>query len=589
MVADEIEKIKGFFYTKFKHDSHYPDLLGKNKYTVTEFQKDLAVLFWQNPQTAFAYSQRLKSEVTNPKSDMLSFTFGPLIEPSMDVFIKFKEFLPFFIDYRVENGTAAHGLEGIMYWEMPFIPDILKYIGQKYDQLSILGNFFAKMMLRINSSQLSFYLSQIFQSLDYNTAEIIESFIINYSESSPLFAHQVIWMARVEEKADTEGELSQNQRKRTVAGGLPMKIIKNMGIQEKKFWDEVDSFYEQVTKISSALHAKMPKLEKIEIIKEHLMNINMPPLVYMPTNPDYRVTRIKTDSGRPMQSAAKCPILVSFYCRKFEGPDKYFSALKNKKDEHTLLESGFRDIDENVGQDIPDKLCSRSISIKDNAIMRNGIHYDLHNSSNYESYTKLNHITEEIFPIFTSQKKNPITSSPGSPEIGPRVAVQNRLTAGVLPDRYMFDGAATKMNSLSPSPAQQQTPPLKSVAKKEDTEEEDLISCIFKTHDDIRRDNLSLQIIRIFQEIFEIEKLDLYLFPYKTISSRTGNVKIDNLRIKPSEVSSRWSLGQLLETKSVKRTSMTYTSTSRTSTAAKYQPCSRKRGRTSSRAWQHIQ
>lgn len=28
-----------------------------------------------------------------------------------------------------------------------------------------------------------------------------------------------------------------------------------------------------------------------------------------------------------MQSAAKCPIMVTFYCRKYEGPDKYF---KNK-------------------------------------------------------------------------------------------------------------------------------------------------------------------------------------------------------------------------------------------------------------------
>ena len=25
-----------------------------------------------------------------------------------------------------------------------------------------------------------------------------------------------------------------------------------------------------------------------------------------------------------MQSAAKCPILVTFNCLKFEGPDKYF-------------------------------------------------------------------------------------------------------------------------------------------------------------------------------------------------------------------------------------------------------------------------
>ena len=529
LIADEIEKIKGFFYTKFKHDSHYPDLLGKSKCSVPEFTKDLGVLFWQNPQTAFAYSQRLKSEVENPKENMLSLAFGPLIESSVEVFIKFKEFLSFFIDYKVETSTADRGLDIIMYWEMPFIPDILKYIGQSYDQQAILGNFFAKMMLRINSNQLSFYLSQIFQSLDYSTAEIIENFMISYSESSPLFAHQVIWMARVEEKAETEAELKFNQRKRTVAGGLPMKIIKNMGIQEKKFWDEVDSFYEQITKISSILQPKMPKPEKIQIIEDNLKRINMPPLVYMPTNPDYRVIAIKTDSGRPMQSAAKCPILVTFFCKKFEGPDKYFSALKNKKDDNTLLESGFRDIDENVGQDIPDRLYSRSISIKDNAIMRNGLHYEAANHSNNESYAKLNNMTEEIFPIFASSKKTVNYSSPGSPEIGPRGVIYHRNKVIDSSERAMVDGGATKMNSENQSPGHNITPTLKTPIKKDDVEEEEKVSCIFKTHDDIRRDNLSLQVIRIFQEIFEIEKLDLYLFPYKTISSRTGSVHFNNV------------------------------------------------------------
>lgn len=53
----------------------------------------------------------------------------------------------------------------------------------------------------------------------------------------------------------------------------------------------------------------------------------------MPTNPRYQITAIKLDSGAPMQSAAKCPILVSFFCRKFEGPDKYFEKkLKMKKE-----------------------------------------------------------------------------------------------------------------------------------------------------------------------------------------------------------------------------------------------------------------
>ncbi len=48
------------------------------------------------------------------------------------------------------------------------------------------------------------------------------------------------------------------------------------------------------------------------------------------------------------------------------------------------------------------------------------------------------------------------------------------------------------------------------------------ISCIFKVHDDIRKDCLALQIIQVFQSIFKKVGLELFLFPYKTISNRTG-------------------------------------------------------------------
>lgn len=58
-----------------------------------------------------------------------------------------------------------------------------------------------------------------------------------------------------------------------------------------------------------------------------------------------------------MQSAAKCPILVSFFCRKYEGPDKYFEKkLKMKKEMMkqlvTILE---QQEDEFQFQDEPDE------------------------------------------------------------------------------------------------------------------------------------------------------------------------------------------------------------------------------------------
>ena len=47
-------------------------------------------------------------------------------------------------------------------------------------------------------------------------------------------------------------------------------------------------------------------------------------------------------------------------------------------------------------------------------------------------------------------------------------------------------------------------------------------SCIFKVFDDIRQDTLAIQIITMFKGIFDRFGLDLFVFPYKCISNRTG-------------------------------------------------------------------
>ena len=44
--------------------------------------------------------------------------------------------------------------------------------------------------------------------------------------------------------------------------------------------------------------------------------------MYLPTNQTCRVVGIITNSGQPMQSAARVPILISFEVEEYPGPDR---------------------------------------------------------------------------------------------------------------------------------------------------------------------------------------------------------------------------------------------------------------------------
>lgn len=59
------------------------------------------------------------------------------------------------------------------------------------------------------------------------------------------------------------------------------------------------------------------------MIREKLIEYNktIPESVYLPTNTNCRVVGIVTNSGAPMQSAARVPIMISFEVEDYPGPD----------------------------------------------------------------------------------------------------------------------------------------------------------------------------------------------------------------------------------------------------------------------------
>lgn len=106
--------------------------------------------------------------------------------------------------------------------------------------------------------------------------------------------------------------------------------------EEKCFFKEVNDFYEQVTAISGKMRPQMPPSDKKDIIHEEVCKISTPKSAYLPFNPTFQVLSINCDSGTPMQSAAKCPFLLTFNCVPYPGPDLHFQQRKLQKRQKSL-------------------------------------------------------------------------------------------------------------------------------------------------------------------------------------------------------------------------------------------------------------
>ncbi len=136
-------------------------------------------------------------------------------------------------------------------------------------------------------------------------------------------------------------------RLQTLSKVLIRRTLSQFNREEKAFFGEVNDFYEQVTAISGKMKPAMPPSDKKDIIKEEAEKIRVPRSAYLPFNTNYQVIAIKEDSGTPMQSAAKCPFLLTFRCQPYSGPDAYFSERKA----HRLMTKFTEESEEDLPQE----------------------------------------------------------------------------------------------------------------------------------------------------------------------------------------------------------------------------------------------
>lgn len=141
--------------------------------------------------------------------------------------------------------------------------------------------------------------------------EDVWTYLTNAAQKSAVFLNQLIWMLEVSlfnPEQDLSATLGYQFYNKTLG------IIKN-NPEEWEIYKTESEFFEKFLKISASLVPKDP--ENFNKINEELEKLskNVPQDVYIPTNPENLVVGLRADNGRPLQSAKRTPILVTFITR----------------------------------------------------------------------------------------------------------------------------------------------------------------------------------------------------------------------------------------------------------------------------------
>ncbi|CAN8289052.1 unnamed protein product [Cochlearia groenlandica] len=147
--------------------------------------------------------------------------------------------------------------------------------------------------------RVTFFMPQLVQSLRYDEGRLVQEYLLRVAHRSDIFAHILIWHLQ-----NTSFQAILSEVRQHIVDGFTPKAL-------DLFNREFDLF-EKITSISGAL-CPLPKEEHRAGIKRELEKIKMQGEdIYLPTAPNKLVKGIQVDSGIPLQSAAKVPIMITF-------------------------------------------------------------------------------------------------------------------------------------------------------------------------------------------------------------------------------------------------------------------------------------
>ncbi|CAH9056262.1 unnamed protein product [Cuscuta europaea] len=266
-------------------------------------------------KTAFSVDPRIALSLASrfPTNNALKSEVAQLVQLHILEIRNIPEALPYFVTPKAVDENSSL-LQQLPHWAACSITMALEFLSPPYKGHPRVMAYVLRVLESYPPDRVTFFMPQLVQALRYDEERLVEGYLLRAAHRSDVFAHILIWHLQGE-KCTPESVKDASAKNNTFQALLPavrQHIIDSFSPNALDVFQREFDFFDKVTSISGVLYP-LPKEERRAGIRRELEKIQVQGNdLYLPTAPTKLVRGIQVDSGIPLQSAAKVPIMITF-------------------------------------------------------------------------------------------------------------------------------------------------------------------------------------------------------------------------------------------------------------------------------------
>ncbi|XP_039047721.1 phosphatidylinositol 4-kinase alpha 1-like isoform X2 [Hibiscus syriacus] len=261
--------------------------------------------FSVDPRIAFSLASRF------PMNPHLKTEITQLVQSHITDICCIPEALPYFVTPKAVDENSAL-LQQLPHWAACSITQALEFLTPVYKGHPRVMAYVLRVLESYPPERVTFFMPQLVQALRYDSGRLVEGYLLRAAQRSDIFSHILIWHLQGETCEPGKDASGKNSSFQELLPIVRQHIIDSFTPKALDVFQREFDFFDKVTSISGVLFP-LPKEERRAGIRRELEKIQLEgDDLYLPTAPNKLVRGIQVDSGIPLQSAAKVPIMITF-------------------------------------------------------------------------------------------------------------------------------------------------------------------------------------------------------------------------------------------------------------------------------------